>query len=110
MIWFYLEVPYSVRHLSNKTSESIILNEWMILMVINKKYERTLTIFFSAAAMTFFISFVLVSINTGYNSMFFKAWMKTWSQAFICAYLAAYFLPKGIKYLMGKIEFVETET
>lgn len=80
----------------------------MIILVINKKYERTLTIFLSAAAMAFFISFVLVSINTGYNSMFFKTWMKMWGQAFLCAFLAAYFLPKGIKYLMGKISFVET--
>ena len=90
--------------------ENIVLNEWMIILVINKKYERTLTIFFSAVCMTFFISFVIVSLNTGYNSMFFKTWMKTWGQAFLCAFLAAYFLPKGIKYLMGKINFVETET
>ena len=88
--------------------ENIIKNEWMIIVVINKKYERTLSTLLSAVCMTFFISFVLASLNTGYNSLFFKTWIKMWGQAFLCALIAAYFLPKGIKYLMGKIKFVET--
>lgn len=81
----------------------------MIILVINKKYKRTLTIFFSAIVMSAFMSFTLVSINMGYNSMFLKTWMKMWSQAFLCAFLAAYFIPQVINYLVSKIKFVETE-
>lgn len=60
-----------------------------------------------ALSMSFFVSFVLVSINFGYNSAFFQNWLKIWSQAFICAFFGAYFFPKIIQQFMNKINFSE---
>lgn len=57
--------------------------------------------------MSFFITFVLVSLNTGYTDAFLAVWMKTWSQAFFCAFFGAYFFPIVIKQVMKKINFVE---
>lgn len=60
-----------------------------------------------ALSMSIFITFVLVSLNTGYTSEFLSVWMKTWSQAFFCAFFGAYFFPIIIKQVMNKIHFVE---
>ncbi|YCI79740.1 DUF2798 domain-containing protein [Bacillus sp. R1-10] len=57
--------------------------------------------------MSFFISFILVSINRGYDHLFLSAWLKTWSQAFICAFFGAYFFPRVIQQIVGRINFVE---
>ena len=56
---------------------------------------------------SFFISFILVSINRGYDHQFLSAWLKTWSQAFICAFFGAYFFPRVIQQIMRRINFVE---
>ena len=60
-----------------------------------------------ALCMSIFITFILVSLNTGYTQGFLSIWMKTWSQAFICAFFGAYFFPIVIKQFMKKINFVE---
>lgn len=78
-------------------------------MKIDKKYEHIVFTFFMALGMTFFISFVLVSINFGYSNIFVKTWIRMWSEAFVCAFPAAYFLPKGIRKLMKTITFVENK-
>jgi hypothetical protein len=74
---------------------------------IDKKYEPIVFTFFMAFGMSIFISFVLVSVNFGYSTIFLKIWMKIWSEAFVCAFPVAYFLPKGIRTLMKIITFVE---
>jgi len=60
-----------------------------------------------ALSMSIFITFVLVSLNTGYTQEFLSVWMKTWSQAFFCAFFGAYFFPIIIKQIMKKINFIE---
>jgi hypothetical protein len=61
-----------------------------------------------AFCMSVFISFILVSINWGDNSVFLATWLKVWSQAFVCALFGAYFFPVLIqKNIMSKINFVE---
>ncbi|SER93154.1 Protein of unknown function [Gracilibacillus ureilyticus] len=60
-----------------------------------------------AFSMSFFISFILVSINQGYDHRFVVTWLRTWSQAFVCAFFGAYFFPKVIHLIMGKINFTE---
>ena len=76
-------------------------------MKIDKKYEQIVFTFFMALGMSIFISFVLVSINFGYSSVFVKIWVRVWSEAFVCAFPVAYFLPKGIRKVMNTITFVE---
>ncbi|MBD2868833.1 DUF2798 domain-containing protein [Paenibacillus arenilitoris] len=78
-------------------------------MKINKKYEPLLYVFLSALCMSLFISFILVSINTGYNDVFLKTWLRMWSEAFLCALPAAYFFPKGIRKLLKAITFSTEE-
>ncbi|WP_419881509.1 DUF2798 domain-containing protein [Peribacillus sp. B-H-3] len=60
-----------------------------------------------AFSMSCFISFILVSINRGYDQTFLPVWLKTWSQAFICAFFGAYFFPMVIHQIMRKINFIE---
>jgi Protein of unknown function (DUF2798) len=60
-----------------------------------------------ALSISLFVSFVLVSINFGYDNTFLHTWLKIWSQAFICAFLGAYFFPRVIQKIMEKINFVE---
>ena len=60
-----------------------------------------------ALCMSIFITFILVSLNTGYTQEFLSIWLKTWSQAFFCAFFGAYFFPIVIKQFMKKINFVE---
>ena len=60
-----------------------------------------------ALSMSVFITFVLVSLSTGYTEKFISVWMKTWSQAFFCAFFGAYYFPIVIKQVMKKIKFVE---
>ncbi|MCM3653444.1 DUF2798 domain-containing protein [Metabacillus litoralis] len=57
--------------------------------------------------MSFFISFILVSINFGYGNTFLLTWLKIWSQAFICAFFGASFFPRIIQQIMSKFNFVE---
>ena len=57
--------------------------------------------------MSFCITFILVSINFGYDHNFLLRWLKMWSQAFICAFFGAYFFPRIIQQMMNKINFVE---
>jgi Protein of unknown function (DUF2798). len=60
-----------------------------------------------ALTISLFISFILVSINFGYSSMFLQFWSKIWAEAFICAFFGAYFFPKFIQKLINKIDFIE---
>ncbi|WMT40808.1 DUF2798 domain-containing protein [Paenibacillus sp. D2_2] len=76
-------------------------------MKINKKYEHIIFTILMGLGISFFISFVLVSINMGYNNMFMTKWLNMWGEAFICAVPCAYFFPKGIKKVMKRITFVE---
>ncbi|MEI4529264.1 DUF2798 domain-containing protein [Priestia megaterium] len=59
-----------------------------------------------AFSISLFISFILVSINFGYNGKFLHTWLKIWSQALICAFIGAYFFPRGIQKIINKINFV----
>lgn len=77
-------------------------------MMISSKYKRIIFACCMAFCMSVFISFILVSINWGYNSEFLATWLKIWSLAFVCALFGAYFFPVLIqKYIMSKINFVE---
>lgn len=77
-------------------------------MNISSKYKRIIFAVCMAFCMSVFISFILVSINWGYNHEFLAAWLKVWSQAFVCALFGAYFFPIFIqKNIMNKINFVE---
>lgn len=74
---------------------------------LNVKYKNIIFAFLMAFSMSTFITFVLVSLNTGYTQEFLSVWIKTWSQAFFCAFFGAYFFPIVIKQVMKKINFVE---
>jgi hypothetical protein len=74
---------------------------------INKKYENLVFTFLMALGMSVLISFILVSINFGYNDRFLITWLKMWGEAFVCAFPIAYILPKGIRKVMKTITFVE---
>ncbi|MEH7413669.1 DUF2798 domain-containing protein, partial [Neobacillus drentensis] len=50
--------------------------------------------------MSIFITFILVSINNGYDKSFLSKWFKTWAQAFFCAFFGAYFFPRVIQKFM----------
>ncbi|HWK23101.1 MAG TPA: DUF2798 domain-containing protein [Ureibacillus sp.] len=77
-------------------------------MKINQKYKRAIFALLMAFCMSVFISFILVSLNNGYNAEFFSAWLKTWCEAFVCAFFGAYYFPVVInKFLMNKIPFEE---
>lgn len=78
-------------------------------MKINKKYEHIIFTCLMGLGMSFLISFVLVSINIGYNDVFLGTWLRMWGEAFICAVPCAYFFPRGIKKVMKLITFVEEE-
>ncbi|WP_342389408.1 DUF2798 domain-containing protein [Salinicoccus bachuensis] len=60
-----------------------------------------------ALSMSVFITFILVSLSTGYTGKFVYVWGKTWLQAFFCAFFGAYFFPIVIKKIMKRIHFVE---
>jgi len=74
---------------------------------IHIKYKNIIFAALMAFSMSIFITFILVSINNGYNETFLSTWFRTWSHAFICAFFGAYFFPRVIKKLMRKINFVE---
>ncbi|WP_370294685.1 DUF2798 domain-containing protein [Rossellomorea marisflavi] len=76
-------------------------------MKIHSKYRRVITAFVTALCMSIFISFMLVSINFGYDSHFLLTWLRMWSEAFACAFFGAYFFPKFIQYLISKSHFFE---
>lgn len=80
-------------------------------MKINSKFQRIIFAICMAFCMSTFISFILVSINWGYNQAFLSRWLKIWSQAFVCALFGAYFFPILIqKLIMNKINFIEKPT
>jgi hypothetical protein len=76
-------------------------------MKINVKYRNIIYPCLMAFCMSIFISFILVSINRGYDHQFLSAWLKTWSQAFTCAFFGAYFFPRVIQQIMRRLNFVE---
>ncbi|KMY51399.1 DUF2798 domain-containing protein [Peribacillus loiseleuriae] len=76
-------------------------------MKINSKYRNTTYRFLSAFSMSLFMSFMIVSINYGYNSEFLPRWLKIWPLAFVCAFVGSFFLPKIVQRIMSKIEFIE---
>ncbi|MGJ9460672.1 DUF2798 domain-containing protein [Oceanobacillus sp. CF4.6] len=45
-------------------------------------------------SMSLFISFIMVSINVDYNSLFLQERLKTLGMAFMIAYFGAYFFPR----------------
>ncbi|MDT2045527.1 hypothetical protein CHN50_06420 [Priestia aryabhattai] len=76
-------------------------------MRIHIRYKRIIFAFCMALSISCFVSFMLVSINFGYNDTFMQTWLKIWSEAFVCAFFGSYFFPIGINKLMSKIQFVE---
>ena len=76
-------------------------------MSINVKYRNIIFAFLMALSMSFFVSFVLVSLNFGYGDTFLHIWLRMWLEAFICAFFGAYFFPRVIQKIMRKINFVE---
>ena len=51
---------------------------------------------------TFFVTFVLVSINVGYNELFFFIWMRSWLIAFVLVGLAILYLAPVIRNFLNK--------
>ena len=84
-----------------------MMAERMIALKINKEYEHIIFTSLMGLGISFFISFVLVSINIGFTGMFMATWLRMWSEAFICAVPCAYFFPKGIRKIMKGITFVD---
>ncbi|MGG2917901.1 MULTISPECIES: DUF2798 domain-containing protein [Brevibacillus] len=78
-----------------------------MLVKINKKYEHILFTFLMALGMSCLLSFFMMLVNFGFDSMLLTRWLKAWPMAFSLAFPVAYFLPKGIRLLMKKITFVE---
>ncbi|GAK42750.1 DUF2798 domain-containing protein [Paenibacillus urinalis] len=76
-------------------------------MKLNKKYETIIFTFFMAFGMSCLMSFVMMSINYGFHDSFLMIWMRSWGIAFLLAFPVAYFLPKGIRRVMKRIQFVE---
>jgi cytochrome bd-type quinol oxidase subunit 2 len=74
---------------------------------IDIKYKNIIFAALMAFSMSIFITFILVSINSGYDKTFLPTWFRTWTQAFICAFFGAYFFPRVIQKLIRKINFVE---
>lgn len=77
-------------------------------MNINSRYKRVIFALLMAFSMSCFITFILISISNGYNSLFLSTWLKTWSQAFVCAFFGAYYFPVIIQKILNKINFVES--
>ena len=46
---------------------------------------------------TFFVSFVIVSVNLGFKPQFFLVWMRSWAIAFVMVTLAILFLAPEIR-------------
>ncbi|WP_433775416.1 DUF2798 domain-containing protein [Bacillus wiedmannii] len=78
-------------------------------MKINKKYEPVIFTALTGICTSGFISFVLVSINIGYNHTFFIHWAQMWGAAFISSIPCAYYFPKMIRKFMKRFTFVEKE-
>ncbi|WNC16302.1 DUF2798 domain-containing protein [Brevibacillus brevis] len=76
-------------------------------MKLHKKYEQLVFTFIMAFGMSCIISFFMMLINFGFNSMLLGKWLKAWPLAFLFAFPCAYFFPRFIRKLMGKITFVE---
>lgn len=51
---------------------------------------------------TFFVTFVLVSINVGFNEFFIYIWMRSWLIAFILVGLSILYLAPVIKSYLNK--------
>ncbi|GED69761.1 hypothetical protein BRE01_34630 [Brevibacillus reuszeri] len=79
------------------------------MLKINKKYEHVLFTFFMAFGMSCLISFFMMAVNFGFNSLLLEKWLHAWPMAFALAFPCAYFLPKAIRKLMKKITFVESD-
>lgn len=77
-------------------------------MKINVKYKNVLFAFLMSFSLSLIISFVLASINVGYNSLFLQAWLKNWGMAFVIAYFGARYLPLFIHVIFTKITFEES--
>lgn|GEM_PF-802349 len=106
MVSSKLRVIYNYEDAAN--CESIYANR-VIGLKIKKKYEHVLFTFFMALGMSCFISFVMMLINFGFSSLLLAKWLTAWPIAFALAFPSAYFLPRGIRKLMKKITFVESE-
>ncbi|MCG5251626.1 DUF2798 domain-containing protein [Brevibacillus agri] len=76
---------------------------------IPKKYEAIVFTFLMALGMSCILSFFMMLVNFGFNSMLLERWLKAWPMAFSLAFPAAYFWPKAIRRLMKKITFVESK-
>ncbi|WP_281272021.1 DUF2798 domain-containing protein [Paenibacillus cellulosilyticus] len=59
-----------------------------------------------AFGMSCIISFFNCLINFGFQSMLLEKWLTAWGKSFVIAFPAAYFLPKGIRKLLRKVQFV----
>lgn len=51
---------------------------------------------------TFFVTFVLVSINVGFNEFFIYIWMRSWLIAFVLVGLSILYLAPVIKSYLNK--------
>lgn len=74
-------------------------------MKINIIYKRAIFALLMSFSISLLISFILVSINVGYNSIFLQAWLRNWGLAFLIAFIGAYFFPPVIQKIMLQINF-----
>lgn len=74
-------------------------------MKINIRYKRAIFALLMSFSISLLISFILVSINVGYNSIFLQAWLRNWGLAFLFAFIGAYFFPPVIQKIMLQINF-----
>ncbi|WP_208610862.1 DUF2798 domain-containing protein [Bacillus proteolyticus] len=85
------------------------LTKAVIVVKINKKYEPIILTILTGLCTSGFISFVLVSINIGYNPTFLIHWPQMWGEAFISSIPCAYYFPRIIRKFMNLFTFVEKE-
>lgn len=55
-------------------------------MKIDKKFAGLLNAALMAVILPFFMTFVVVLVNTGFSGQFFVSWMRTWAVAAIVAF------------------------
>lgn len=71
-------------------------------MKIDKKFAGILNAILMAVILPFFMTFVVVLVNTGLSGHFFAAWMRTWAIAAIAAFPLILLLSPLIRKIVAK--------
>jgi len=72
-------------------------------MKIDKKFGGLLNAALMAVILPFFMTFVVVLVNTGLSSRFLGSWMRTWAIATIVAFPLILLLSPRIKKVVASL-------